>query len=478
MAKQVWGVVASADDQQLIVRLPNGDLRQVTMDTIRIDNVQLTNTVDQTKTYTIWGDAAQTINKGTFDVLDGLDGAGNSIPDYQAGATYEIGATAVDDDGFVYRATAQTIGNKPKTGDTVHASWELINLGGLDITHDTTRDYTTDDVILREWKLYSPVMPITASWAEPVAFVEGYGADEWYNIATGLFKYHLVTDSYVNDEIVRVGNRLFQANNNIVADTAFVEGGGDDEFRPVWSNRTFQHPIVTDYVWPVWAVSANTTAVWSHTFSDRALWATIEIVGAWAWRGRTDTNTHRWVASWWAWGYAKYISNTTLQSTVNGVVWRAVTITPANGSHWMKGWDTSIIVWASTATVIWGHWAAHFWGVAIMAGWVWWNGTTQALAGWTNIETNVGGDWQGSYISGTSSTNHTKWLEAWNWGHSKYGNWGTGATPININAGASVSTSWDGFGYWAAAEVKGATSSVRQQHHWGQGLVRITEYFS
>ena len=239
MAKQVQGIkTVPIDADTLIIKdSADGDnLKEITLWNLNIDNVQLTATVNDTKTYTIWWNSGRTINKWTLTVVDGADGSGNMMPDYQSGTQYEIWEVVVDDDGFVYRATAQTTGNKPQTSWTIHASWELINLWGVNITHNATEDYTTDDIILIDKKLYSPVNNITASWAAPVAFVIGYGVNEWYNIATGLYPYHSANETVTINSVRRVWERLFQANTAIAGATssvAFVEWLGINQWRSV-----------------------------------------------------------------------------------------------------------------------------------------------------------------------------------------------------------------------------------------------------
>lgn len=480
MAKQVWALIASDDTQQLIVRQPNGDLRQVLMSNIRIDNTSLTNTDGQVKTYTIWADVAQTISRGTFEVVDWQDGAGNSIPDYQSATTYEIGETAVWTDWFVYRATTQTVGNDPKTGNTIHASWELINLGGINITHNPAADYATDDIILLEGKLYSPVTPITASWAAPVAFVEWYGTDEWYNIATGLFKYHLQTDSFINDEIVRIWNRLFQANNIIAANTPFVEGGGADEFRPVGSNRDFRYPNqVPDIVWTGWV--GNNSTNWTHTFTPWTVWCEIEGVWAGWWRGRMGSSWDKSVAACWGWAYFKYRSTAPLPASISWAVWNARTANFSSNANWTGGmhWGhTSITVWWTTSTVRGGFWSWTFSSNAIRQWGVGWLTANVVNLPWFQLIESLHWDnWRNSKTVWNVSSTRSVWMTAWDgWDSKLWFGW-TWAEPISITQ-VSVQTQGFWYGYWAAAYVKASNGGDYHQMEGWQGVIKITEYFS
>ena len=481
MAKQVWAVTAAADDQRIIVRQPNGDLRQVEMNTIRIDNTQLTNTDGQVKTYTIWADTAQSISRGTFQVVDWQDGAGNIIPDYQSATTYEIGETSVWTDWFVYRATTQTVGNDPKTGDTIHADWELINLWGIDITHNPASDYTVEDVILLNGKLYSPISNITASGAAPVAFVEGYGANQWYSISTGLFKYHLQADTYISDEIVRVENRLFQANNHTSWNTAFVEGWATDQFRPIGSSRDFQYPIHTEYIGTSGSASSGQSDSWTHTFTAGTIWCEVELQGAGWGRWRCGSNSGRGIASAWGWAYLKYRSNATLPASISGVVGRARTEAPWTSSSWTRGsagWGSNMVAWNTASAFGWNG-ASTFWPNEIMQWGTGWGINIPSLTGFQLVESLTWNHGRNSYTHWSSSSTSIMFQQSGDGWDSKLGFGWTGATPINVLNWVGVHTTGSGYGYGAAAYSKwsGAGSQTTQLIGW-QGIVRITEYFS
>ena len=239
MAEKVVGaVLVDSQPTDLLFISRENALREMALSSISIDHIALTADEEGVKTYTLYRSTDDSDVFGTFDVPDGVDGTGGSLPNYQSGATYEQFEMVRDDDGFVYRQTQVTAsaGNKPQIDGVIHATWEQINLGGLTVVHNPANDYTVGDVVLRNNGLFTPVNNITASQAAQVPFVEGYGEDEWYNLAEGLLPYHDQSETVTINDVRRFQTGLFQANSLIAGATLavpFVEGLGVDEWRAV-----------------------------------------------------------------------------------------------------------------------------------------------------------------------------------------------------------------------------------------------------
>lgn len=230
------------DNDKLIIKdSEDGDnLKEILFSQLGVAAVALTDYTNGVKTYTLYSDVAKTLPLGSpIIVRDGVDGAGSTWPDYINVTEYSQFMMVRDvDDGLAYRYKSATpsTGNKPQTNGTVHSYWEMIPLGGLATLHDETADYAIGDVILVNGKILSPINSIAASVGSPIPFVEGYGEDEWYNMGTGIIRYHNRSETVTVDTIRRSGDSFYQANNDIDGATSpvnFVAGMLPNQWRPI-----------------------------------------------------------------------------------------------------------------------------------------------------------------------------------------------------------------------------------------------------
>lgn len=104
-----------------------------------IASVELTSTVGFTKTYTIWGDEAKTVNLGTFDVIDtqpseGISGFSPTLPVSQSGTW--IVDTELDLSALAQQDTLATIANK--IAELMVSDGRLqVDIEGANVTIDT-----------------------------------------------------------------------------------------------------------------------------------------------------------------------------------------------------------------------------------------------------------------------------------------------------------------------------------------------------
>ncbi|NRA77879.1 MAG: hypothetical protein HRU18_06700 [Pseudoalteromonas sp.] len=185
MAAEVVGALlaaALATDRFLVIRA--GEYRELLMSAVGIDH-QTQATLDGVTTVRFWRSTDESVQFGQDLVINqGTNGTGGSLPAYQGGQEYSLDIM-VRFEGIVWvyvNATPST-GNAPRTADVIHANWERVQIGGLDIAHDPEADYTLgESIILIDGLFMTPNNNITASQAEPVPYVAGSGVDEWRNI--------------------------------------------------------------------------------------------------------------------------------------------------------------------------------------------------------------------------------------------------------------------------------------------------------
>jgi len=104
---------------------------------------------------------------------------------------------------------------------------------------DLTLSYAKDDVVKYiDGKLYFAGDPIVANtpWATSVF----PGGSDWYELSSGRHAYrgaHVVSDTYLENEIVYVDNKFYQANNDITGGTIFTEGTLPDRWTLIGGER-------------------------------------------------------------------------------------------------------------------------------------------------------------------------------------------------------------------------------------------------
>ncbi len=128
-------LVTSAPTDKIIVDR-SGQFREMLVSSVGINHIELTSTVAGLKTYTLYRSADTSSVFGTIEVQDGLDGSdgtGLDIPDYDNSKEYKKNNTILDDDGYVYRFinSTPTSGQKPvnNVGVINGAYWQRLFIG-------------------------------------------------------------------------------------------------------------------------------------------------------------------------------------------------------------------------------------------------------------------------------------------------------------------------------------------------------------
>ncbi len=257
MANKIVGAVVTdpvSTDMLIINR--GGNLNEMLVNAVGVDHVEFTSETDGVRLYTMYRSADTTTPFGTFTVTNGVDGAGNAIPDWAIGTTFAQNSTVMFN-GFLCRCTATTsVGNQPFTlagtapfEPNMHADWEVVPLSGTELIHDPAKSYGIGETVVINGRFYTPNLAITASSGSPVAFVIGTAADQWHNIATGLIPYHDPDETVSEDVFRRREGIYYQANSNITGATVsvpFSEGLGANQWR-VAGTPNDAHVSTKDY---------------------------------------------------------------------------------------------------------------------------------------------------------------------------------------------------------------------------------------
>lgn len=176
MSKRVLGTktVPLAGDTLIIKDSADaGSLKEISFDNLRVAAVVLTNTVGQLNTYTMYSDVGQTNVIGTFDIQNGSDGSGLSIPPYNIANTYALNDTVISGGVLCISLQAGNIGNVPTT---VTDSFWLVEDTEKVLTYDQALSYVVGDQRVHNNKLYVASGTITAG----TAFDEGLGVNQWH----------------------------------------------------------------------------------------------------------------------------------------------------------------------------------------------------------------------------------------------------------------------------------------------------------
>lgn len=224
MSTRVTGTkTIPVDADALIIRdsaeaNPSLELKEITFANLGVSAVLLTatNTATNTRTYTMYSDVAATNVIGTFPVIDGADGTGTSLPEWNAGVSYDVGQQIITSDGLIYISSQNSnTGNVPATGGT--AFWDRSPATQYP-TFEVLATYPTMSIVYFGQDLW-----IAPTGAAAGAFASGYGANEWRRYVPGQVPWRGDT-GYAEGAEVWHSDKLYRANGTIVPNIVFVTG--------------------------------------------------------------------------------------------------------------------------------------------------------------------------------------------------------------------------------------------------------------
>ena len=147
MSKKVSGTktVPVAGDTLIIKDSQDSDkLKEISFSNLGVAAVVITNTVGQLDTYTMYSDVGKTNAIGTFNVQNGSDGSGTSIPPYNLVNTYGLNDAVMNNGVLCVSLQAGNTGNVPAAVADVFWRQTGINRPPKVTTFITSGTFTPD----------------------------------------------------------------------------------------------------------------------------------------------------------------------------------------------------------------------------------------------------------------------------------------------------------------------------------------------
>ena len=124
---------------------PNLNLKEIAFSDIGIASIELTDTDNDKKTYTMYSDVAEQNALGTFEVVDGADGAGNVLPTYSSVTTYGQGELVKSNDSIYRSFNSNNLDHEPSIDGVDTADWEIVTARAPHYTYVGTPLFTVQN---------------------------------------------------------------------------------------------------------------------------------------------------------------------------------------------------------------------------------------------------------------------------------------------------------------------------------------------
>jgi hypothetical protein len=177
MSKKVLGTktVPVAGDTLIIKDSQDSDnLKEISFSNLGVAAVVITNTVGQMDTYTMYSDVGKTNVIGTFNVQNGSDGSGTSIPPYNLVNTYGLNDAVMNNGVICISLQSGNAGNVPT--NITDSFWLVVGDAEKVLAYDQALSYVVGDQRLYNGKLYIA----SGAVAVGTAFAEGLGVGTWH----------------------------------------------------------------------------------------------------------------------------------------------------------------------------------------------------------------------------------------------------------------------------------------------------------
>ena len=196
---------------------PSLELKEIDFADLGVSAVVLTSTVEATSTdtYTMYSDVLLTKAIGTFDIVNGADGTGSSLPNYDNTVTYITGQQVMTNSGLIYISLQDpNTGNVPpllgsgfwaRSPATLYPTWSATNWPTMSVV------YLNRDL----W--------IAPTGADVANFVVGSQDDEWRRYVPGQIPWRGDT-GYIQGATVWLNGKQYEANAIINPTFTFNEG--------------------------------------------------------------------------------------------------------------------------------------------------------------------------------------------------------------------------------------------------------------